>query len=202
MVGPAGGDRGQAFTLEGFAAGLVLLASLLFALQVTAVTPLTASTSSQHIENQLDATASGVLAGGAENETLRETLLYWNSSRPGHWGADYQGTYSLGGPPTAFGETLNRTFLERGIAFDLNVYYVSNGRRHRHQIVDFGEPSDNAVSATRTVALYDDSELLAADGTPTGTTLAATDDFYVGDDRSPDSGLYALVQVEVVAWRM
>jgi len=195
-------DRGQAFTLEGFSAGLVILASLLFALQATAVTPLTASTSSQHIENQLDASASGILAGATENESVRGTLLYWNSSEPGHWYADYQGAYSLGGPPTDLGRTLNETFLERGIAFNLNAYYVVNGQRQRHQIVDFGTPSDNAVSAGRTVVLYDDDRLLAPDGTPTGETLVGTDSFYVGSDTEPDSGVYAVVELEVVAWRM
>lgn len=196
--------RGQAHTLEAVTAALLLLGAVLFALQTTAVTPLTASTSSQHIENQQAAVAEGVLVSAAEEGTLKPTLLYWNESASGHWNADYLGAYTRAGPPTALGETLNGTFLERGIAFNLNVHYVQNGQQRAHRVVNFGEPSDNAVSATKTVTLYDDDVLRAADRSRTTTTLAATDQFYVDDDAAATqtSGVYNVVVVEVVVWRM
>lgn len=202
MPGRGDRERGQAFTLEAVSAGVILLASVLFALQVTAVTPLTASTSSQHIENQQDATAEGVLAGAVENGSLVETLLYWNETGQVHWDSSFRGTYSVGGPPTDFGGTLNRTFLDRGIAFNLNVYYLQGDDRRRHRIVDFGVPSDNAVTAFRLVTLWDDDVLYARDGAPTDVTLSATDDYFVDRDTAPDSPVYAVVRVEVVVWRM
>lgn len=182
----------------------------MFALQVTAVTPLTASTSSQHIENQQRSVISGVLADGAENGTLRPTLLFVNNST-GHFHAvDDDGRYAAGGPPTPFGASLNRTFLDRGIAFNLNLHYaVTTGDRRTRRVVYAGQPSDNAVSATRTVTLYDDDVLYDPDppggAVPTANTLtevnaAANDSFYAPDAHA--GPLYNVVVVEVVVWRM
>ena len=205
-------DRAQAHTLEAFAAAAVLLASVGFALQVTAVTPLTASTSSQHIENQQGAVAAGVLAAAEENGTLRETVLYWNASGRQFWNADFHGRYVGGGPPTAFGETLNRTFLDRGIAVNVHVAYVqSDGNRRRHRLAYLGQPTEHAVTASRTVTLYDDDRLYRTNAStgvtePYGGTLtevaAAPDEGFYVPDVDPDGGVYNVVEVEVTVWRM
>jgi len=72
-------DRAQAHTLEAFAAAILLVAALTFALQATAVTPLlSASTSNQHIENQQRAVATDLLATSAENGDLEAAILHWN----------------------------------------------------------------------------------------------------------------------------
>lgn len=196
-------DRGQAHTIEGFAASLLLVASVAFALQVTAVTPLTASTSSQHIENQQAGVASGMLDSAAQNGTLRPALLYWNETGSVFHRAPVDGYYTTGGPPNLiFGQTLNRTFRDRGIAVDVNVRYVTaDGSRRTVEMVNMGVPSDNAVAVRRHVTLYDDDVIHAADGSPTDTTLAESDGFYA-PDASPDSPIYNVVIVEVVTWRM
>ena len=193
--------RGQAHTLEAFAAGTILLASIVFALQVTAVTPLTASTSSQHIENQQEAVATGLLAAAAENGTLKPTLLYVNNSTGRFHGDTFEGAYVSGGPPTTFGSRLNQTFRERGIAFNLYAHYQTSERAVRRQpLVQMGGPSDNAISARWTVTLYDDDVLYASDNTPTNNTLANASSFYAPDQHPGQ--LYNVVEVEVVVWRM
>ena len=193
--------RGQAHTLEAFAAATILLASIVFALQVTAVTPLTASTSSQHIENQQEAVATGVLAAAAENGTLEPTVLYLNNSSGSFHGNTFEGQYVSGGPPTRLGETLNATFLERGIAFNLYVHHRTSDRTIRREtVVRMGGPSDNAISARWRVTLYDDDALYAADNTQTTHTLENTTTFYASDV-SPGP-LYNVLEVEVVVWRM
>lgn len=190
-------DRGQAHSLEAITAGMLLLASVVFALQVTAVTPLTGSTSSQHIENQQARLAEGVLAAEAENGIIVPTLLYWNQSGKFHGAAD--DGYHSGGPPTAFGNVLNQTLRERNIAFDVNVFYVrTNGERERHSMVDLGAPSDHASTATRSFTLYDDDRIRYENGTA-GPTLAE------GSYFAPDVGegrLYNVIELEVVVWRM
>ncbi len=192
-------SRGQAYTLEAVAAAMLLLASLLFALQVTAVTPLTGSTSSQHIENQQARIAEGVLAAENENDTIVPTLLYWNESGSRFHNTS-RDTYTAGGPPTVFGSVLNQTLGDRNIAFDLHVYYVGqNGAREKRAIVDLGEPSDHASRASRMLTLYDDDRVLAANGTEQGT-LAETD--YFAPDAAPNNRIYNIVEVEVVLWRM
>lgn len=197
-------DRGQAHTLEGVAAAMVVLGSILFALQITAVTPLTASTASQHIENQESAQAAGLLATAAANGSLGPTLRYWNATSGQFRDATRDGQYVNGGPPTPFGAKLNRTFRDRGIAFNVNVYYLTDQGRERRRLVYLGQPSDHAAVATRTVTMYDDQELYGDDYAPTGTTLAQADanaSFYA-PDVAPDAGLYNVAVVEVVVWRM
>ncbi|MFB6131016.1 MAG: hypothetical protein ABEJ28_09375 [Salinigranum sp.] len=195
-------SRGQAHTLEAFAAAVVLLASLTFALQVTAVTPLTASTSSQHIENQQAAVAGSLLGAAAANGTLKPSVLFWNSTGHRFYNATRKGAYPMGGPPTAFGRALNRTFVSRGFAVDVNVYYLDPGpelRRHRQRMVDFGQPSDHGTSATYTLTLYDDDVLYDQNG-PTGTRI--NDSAFYAPDAFRASPAYNVIVVEVVVWRM
>ncbi|KAB1194617.1 hypothetical protein GJR96_14665 [Haloferax sp. MBLA0076] len=195
-------DRGQAHALEAFVAATVLLASVTFALQVTAVTPLTASTSSQHIENQQAAVAQGLLDAAAENGSLKRTLLLENIS------AEEGGNYVAGGPPTVFGRMLNDTFRDRGIAFNVIVYSVQSNQEgkalNRVSLVHMGQPSDHAASASRLVTLMDDDVLHEVDdrtAIPTTTRLDSASSFYV-DQRHDTDPVWSALKVEVVVWRM
>jgi hypothetical protein len=49
-------------------------------MQATAVTPLSASTSNQHIENQQRALAGDLLSTAAADGSLTEAVLYWNAT--------------------------------------------------------------------------------------------------------------------------
>lgn len=194
-------QRGQAFSIEALMASLLLLTAVIFALQVTALTPLSASTSNQHIQNQQLQIASGLLDGAISNGSLREAVLYWNESAGNfHQVDDEEGVYVVGGPPgLTFGHMLNRTFRERGIAFNVNVWYVNdNGKLRKQEMVHFGAPSDNAVSARRTITLFDDERLTDPSH---DNRLTDTSSFFA-PDVAPDSGLYNVLRVEVVAWRM
>lgn len=191
--------RGQAYTLEGFAAALLVVGGVVFALQATAVTPLSASTSNQHIENQYRATADDLLAAAAENDTLRPAVTFWDPENNTFHNASEAGYYSNGGPPNAFGAALNETFGGSRVAFNVEVRYRSGDRVKDKRMVHMGTPSDNAAAATRTVALYDDTALSAAEG---NVSAAATEgDFYASD---ADSGteLFNVVEVRIVVWRI
>lgn len=191
-------DPGQAHTLESFTAALLLIGGVIFALQVTAVTPLTASTSSQHVENQQLQVARGMLDSAVQNESLRHTLLFWNETRGSFLNSSDEGYYSSGGPPTTFGHMLNRTFRDRGIAMNVNIHYITKtGDIRVRQMVHFGAPSDHAVAARRTMTLFDDD-------TMTGSTSDPLNDSntYFAHDISPTTGLYHVVRVEVLVWRM
>ncbi|RCU46278.1 hypothetical protein DU504_02540 [Haloplanus salinus] len=196
--------RAQAHTLEAVAAGIVVLASVVFALQVTAVTPLSASTASQHIENQQGASAAGVLDAARENGALDAAVAYWdetNGTLHGTSGGGY--TTDAEVERTALGRMLLDTFEARGVAF--NVYFtytVDTGSFSRQRFIYRGEPSDNAATATTTVMLYDDDPLYDANETPTDTTVngSTTYDALIPPDSS--TGLYNVVRVEVVVWRM
>lgn len=195
--------RGQAHTLEAVVAGLVLVTSLVFALQVTAVTPLTASTSSQHIENQLGASSDDVLEIAAEEGELKRAVLYWDESAGQFHNSDPRQYYISDDEVTdfTFGDMLVEEYSGRGIAFNLYVnYQVEDGSTRRERMVYRGEPSDNAVTVSRWVSIYESDVLYDASEQPTGVTVASSTSFYapnVGADE-----LYNLIEVEVVVWRM
>jgi hypothetical protein len=207
-------DRGQAHTLEAFVAAMLLVAGLTFALQATAVTPLSASTSNQHIENQQRAAATGVLETSAANGDLREAVLDWH---PGNdtVEAGFRGTHgdagfhTGGGPPNGFGDALDRTFLDRRIAFNVYVRFHVEPTTYgatpvkRQPMVYMGTPSDNAVTAIRTVTVSNDTTL-TADGFGGHTLEAVADDpdatFYAPPvDPGPT---YNVLEVSIVTWRM
>jgi len=216
--------RGQAHTLEAVAGAVLLLAGVVFALQSSVVTPLTASTASQHIENQQSAVAEGLLEAAKDNGTLQQAVLYYNNSSTCPEGGFHNTTcpngggvpYANGGPPLRFGDSLNETFLDRGIAFNVNVNYVgANGDVRTEQMVYVGRPSDNAVTVRRSFTLFDDDRIYLPNGSKSQMTLnetkrvdscaAANGDtcrqFYA-PDAAPNSTVYNVIQVEVIVWRM
>lgn len=196
-------DRGQAHTVEAFSAAIVLLASVLFALQVTAVTPLTASTASQHIENQQSGVGGGVLDEAAESGALKRTVLYFDDFNGRiHNISSNAGAYTNAGPRTEFGSTLNETFLDRGIAFNLYFVYQSGGSVATEQVVDLGVPSENAVTVHRTVTLYDDDHLYDYDETRNASvTVRNATNYYIAD-RGANSPVFNVVKVKLTLWRM
>ena len=189
-------ERGQALTLEAITAAIVLLVSVSFALQMTAVTPLSASTSSQHLENQLQKTGEGVLSSTAADGSLNDAVVDWDESREQFTGADGAVSYHRSGPPdNEFGDALESTYGDRNIAYNVIVHYhTADGELKTQNMIRQGDPSDHAVSASRTVTL-DDSDTL-----PDGTSLVDAD-FYM-PDAHPSGPLYNVVRVEVIAWRI
>jgi hypothetical protein len=197
--------RGQAHTLEAVVAALIVLAGIGFALQLTAVTPLSASTSSQHLENQLKATGQGVLASTAASGDLGRAVRYWNGSTEQFHGADNEDYYTTNLTENEFARALEDAYDPRNVAYNVYVIYHTDDRTtERQRLIFQGRPSDHAVSASRTVTLVDDDELIDADGTTNGTTLAESDGFYIPDagNGSEQRALYNHVRVEVVAWRV
>lgn len=196
-------DRGQAYTLEAFIAALLLVSSLTFALQVTAVTPLSASTANQHIENQQRSSAAGVLAAGHESGALREAVLYWNATGEEFHDATRIDYYTNTYPDIPFGDVLNRSFGGRGLAVNVLVYAEGESRPQR--MVYHGEPSDNAASASRTVTLYDDDRIRLANrshGDNLSQVESSSDRDFYADDAHAGSIVYNVVRVEVIVWRM
>lgn len=191
-------DRGQAHTLEAVVAALLLLTSVVFALQITAVTPLSASTSNQHIENQQQAGAAGVLSMSHESDALKESLLYWNASGDRFHNGTVNGYYTET-MPTAFGQILERSFGDRGIAYNVNLIYATeDGRLQTEELIYRGVPSDNAVVASRSVVLTDDDRVRYAN--MTAGKRVVDSDFYAPD--VGDGGYYNTIRVEVVVWRI
>jgi hypothetical protein len=191
--------RGQAFTLEAVVASVVILGALLFALQVSGVSSLAASTSSGQLLEQQESIAAGVLDSAAANDSIDPMLRYWDDNEGTFHGSSDDEIYYTVGPPTEFGSLLNETLRDQNLAYNINIQYVDiDGTVDQQALVRNGVPSDDAARATRTVTLYDDDRLLTADGSRSDTTLSEAS-FYA-PDRYPDGPLYNVVRVEVVVW--
>lgn len=193
--------RGQALSLEGIVAGLILLAAVGFALQVTAVTPLSPSTSSQHVENQLYSSGEGMMDGAGANGALEEAVLYWDSDQERFHGTDLAPFYRGTAPENSFGDALDETF-GANIAYNVFVHYETGSDSVATQrIVEQGEPSDHAISVSRTVPLFESSRLVEEDGSR-GERLEDVGGNFYAPNANANGGLYNVVEVEVVAWRI
>ena len=191
-------DRGQAHTLEAFTAALLLVTGLIFATQATAVTPLSASTSNQHVENQAAIAAQDVLETSSASGDLKAALLYYDEGFVGAEDRYYAGlpnaSHPLHGP-------LREAFDLRRIAFDVDVYHpAADGEGvDRTRLIDMGTPSDNAATASTQVALYGDDRFGAADE----YTLAENGSrrYFAAPVGGGDT-LYTVAEVRITAWQM
>ena len=195
-------DRGQAHTLEAFTAALLLVTGLIFATQATAVTPLSASTSNQHVENQAEIAAGDLLSTTEASGDLKAAVLYYdNGSFVGS--ADGQGYAGIPPESHPLHDPLTEAFGDRQIAFDVDVYYPEAGGNETDDVsmVDMGSPSDNAATASLRVALYgddrfgaDDQHVLAEDGPGRG--------YFADPVDGSGEVLYTVVEVRITAWQM
>lgn len=195
-------DRGQAHTLEAFVAGLLVLSGVVFALQATAVTPLSASTSNQHVGNQERTAAYGLMGAAKANGTLEEAVVDWNATNGRFVGSSAdEGEFYNAGPPNAFGRALNETFGDERTAFNVVLRYRGNNDTLATEtMVDMGTPSDDATVAARSVVLYDDTEL-TTNGTVSVPGPAGNGTFYASD-AEPNGTLFNVVEVRVTVWRI
>ena len=199
-------DRAQIHTLEAFLAALLLVAAILFATQATAVTPLSASTSNQHIENQHRAMTTDLLAVTHENGSLEGGLTYWNTTHGEKFNdSNTDLGYYTHVPPeeNPLHEPLKDAFGEGQLAYNVEVTYLTDAENTSTQtMIHMGTPSDNAVTATKTVVLYDDDEISWEDE---ARTLGELYDDEPGNFYAPnvdDSTLYNVVEVRITIWRM
>lgn len=185
---------------------MLLLTTIVVVLGSTAVTPLSASGSSQQVESQQAAMADGVLNAAVANGSLKVAVLSWNNSTAQYHNVTDDGDYTAGGPPNEFGHLLNRTFDDRDIAFTVNVRYINGTDRPLSErivtrpMVTMGRPSDTGVRAVAWVTLYDNNTLYAGNGTRTNVMLSNST--YFAPDIDEDGPIYNVVQVEVIVWRV
>lgn len=196
-------DRAQAHTLEAFVAALILVAGLIFAAQATAVTPLSASTSNQHIENQHRSLASDLLSTTAEDGSLRESIVYWEGGTTGFVGTHEDRTYYTETPAGTHPLAPALAVFDRNyLAYNIDlVYQDGEGGTDEIRMIEMGSPSDNAVAATRSIVLYDSTEITG--GSNEGATIGdLSDGAFYAEDVDSEGQLYNIVEVRIVVWRL
>lgn len=202
-------ERGQINTLEAFIAALLIVGALIFASQATAVTPLSASTSNQHIENQQQRMAEDVLALAGDDERLHDALTYWNTTEeeadedPRFQGANSDRVAYADLPPEDHPlHSLLFESFDRGVhAYNIDLLYRTPSNETAIQRkIHMGTPSDNAVRATRLVVLTE-SDTLSVDESETALADLDEDEFWA-ENQDESSELYVVVEVRITIWRM
>jgi hypothetical protein len=202
--------RGQAFTLEGVVAALVIVAALAMSLQAVVVTPTTRGTVDEDVRTGLRQQADDALSLTASNEPtdLSYLIRYWQPNGQTFAEAENpQIGYGMAGPPLLLGRLLNTTFTERGYLYNVEVVYRTGdpGRDRRLTMVRQGTPDENAVVASHAVTLYDNETLTSPDAGAAelweyDTTLADGDGGYYPVPDVIDGPVYNHVEVRVVVW--
>lgn len=196
-------NRAQAFTLEGIVSSmLVISVALIFSLQVTAITPLSASTSSQHIENQQAEIAQGLLDSTPRGE-LAQTILYWNNSSQKYHNSDQDGVYRVEPPETKFGNMTQEQLLDKGIGANIEIIYYTNSTTYNqdsYRVFTTGSPSNHANTVTRRVPIYESDVIYNEDGTKSSTKVGNST-FYM-NNIDQNSELYNIAVIRITVWRI
>lgn len=209
--------RAQMHTLEGLAAAMIIIIAAFHATQAVAITPTSSSTASKAAEAELKQVGDDVLAQAHSNGDLKRAILQWDETRNQFHGADSR--FYTGHPPdNEFGETLERVFDDRGIAYNIDLHYmpvndVANvSSTHSTTYMRNGDPTDNSVVVSQKLVLRDEDVLYDSDGDATDTALVDEDgERNVGTypingfTRDPGSeyrdSMYNVVEVRMVIWR-
>lgn len=191
-------DRGQAYTLEGTIAAIVVVMAVFYGLQAVDTGPWAGSPDRE--SDRLGTQAADFLSVTAANGTLREAVTCYGPSKPVIDGD------SIGGDPAPFERQLNHTFDRQGVNYNLYVSYWngSSGRERTVLTSTDGDalavPRENAGSATYRLALYDDDRARFNDDcSGEGPEIRELSDFYV-PDVNPDAELYNVVEVRLLVW--
>lgn len=191
--------RAQAHTLEALTASLVLVAAVVFVIQTTAA-PLAASSANQEIGTQQRGTANTMLSALAGNGSLERAVTDWSVTAERWPTTSGERFYTGEGPPNAFGETLNETFINDQFAVNVDVVYrTAEEATESQRLVFMGTPSENAVRANRMVVLHNDTRY-AGNGAGTVGEAAADGGFYM-PDAAPDRTLFNVAEVRITVWR-
>lgn len=194
--------RGQAHTTEAILASLLILAGVLFAVQTPAVTPLSSATEDKHLENQQRESVRNILSITHENGALKDSVLYWNTTTNSYQGtADDVQYYTDRGSDSPLLSELESSLDTNQIVYNVNVKYYnvsdSGTTIQSQRLLHVGAPSNNAVTARKTLTLHE-TDALTTNQTMLRNT--STDEFYMYNV-SDSSPVYNQVEVEVIAWR-
>jgi hypothetical protein len=190
-------ERGQAYTLEGLVAAVLIASSVILGLQAVDVAPWTSGPDEDTLDS-LRTQGEDALAVAAENGSIERAVTCLDGSTP-DTNAYAPGEESA----TAFGPLLNETFANRGYSYNVFLVYQSGNTMTETLVYPENEqePQEGTVTVSRRVALYDNMTVYESPG---GACSETGDELYTrgayGGDQHPDSQLYNVVEVRVEVW--
>lgn len=189
-------ENAQLHTLEGVAAATLLLMVIIYAIDATSITPLTASTANLHIESEVQMLGQDMLntldyAEPRNNSELKNFIINWNGNQY-VWSGN---AYDSGGEKLDNNITIikifNNTLIKQGIAHNMEVIYleeVDNFTRPSSPAIMIynGEASNNGVIVSRKIVLHD------TDNTNSANPIK---------DIDTSTNLYNIVDIRLILWR-
>ena len=188
-------ETGQIFTLEAAISLIIISLIVLYVLFAVPLTPLTSSAANVMVENKLEFLAIDVLnvacykSPGEDYSPMKQALLYWDGETMYGSIYDYPWSYNLK-------VLLDSTFGKEGIAYNIDIgYYTYDAQNdtviyNTAKFVWNGYPSDNAVTVTKTIVLYD------SDPANQGVKVLT----YNIDGN--ETNFYNVIEVRLTVWRM
>ncbi len=194
-------EKAQLHTLEGVASASILLMVMIYAIDATSMTPLSASTASVHEENELGTLGQDILnmldyTEPGYNSKLKDDVQMWDGKEYMWNGSGYldrnDDTRSLTNNLTAI---LNATLVKQGVAHNVVITFLDYGTLHPEtaNMIYSGDPSDNAVIVYKKIVLQN---VAVAGGAET------EDEDSMIKDIDTQTNLYNIVDVKLVLWRM
>ncbi|KCZ71765.1 hypothetical protein ANME2D_01820 [Candidatus Methanoperedens nitroreducens] len=198
-------EKAQLHTLEGVAAAVIILLVIIYAIDATSMTPLTASTASVHVETELRALGQDILntldyAEPGHTSKLKNDILAWNGSVYTWSGSNYTvriGTDNLNNNLT---EIFRDTLVEQGIAHSVELTFIDNSTLIPYTVnmIYNGDPSNNAVVVSRKFILQNIGPIDGEDR-PEGDSIDTHNPI---KDIDPSTNLYNIVDIRLILWRM
>jgi hypothetical protein len=170
-------DRGQIYTIEGFASALILVGVLFFIFQsISVVTPQTEKSADMKL-SQIASDTLICLDRTTEDHSsdLRNTIIHWNGN-----GTSYYERVSAGEPGIRKLDTQITGMLSSDIGYQVEVSYFNGTLVNTTPVIIHGMPGDNSVVASRLVTLNDNDN---------------SSDYWVSNNRFPQ-----VVEVRLTCW--
>ena len=189
--------RGQAYTLEGVLAAILVVTATVYGLEVIDTRAWEDETQGE--TQQLAYQASDVLSIASESGALRDAVLCYREGRP----IDGNRERTL----TEFERMLNHTFDSQAQQYNLYFSYWNTSDQRETRLVSEGSegsndgPPTSTADASTTVTITDDTRRRIGDECgPIPLTVKDDQEFYISEDVAPDSPLYNIVEVRLVVW--
>ncbi|MFA9415492.1 hypothetical protein [Natrinema sp. HArc-T2] len=201
----SGGDRGQAYTLEGLIGAMVVLMAVLFALQSAVITPTTGGLNDRTVQAQVQQEAQDALVVAANNESegLSHMIRHWNTTNGEFENAsgpkvdgnvtytakNFKGNFTLG-------YILEERFAENGQNYNVEAHYENGTAERDHKTLLYqGSPPSGAVTASYTVTLYNVENTTGS----SKERLPAVDNPVI-PEQNTESPVYNVVEIRVIVW--
>ncbi|MEY7847866.1 hypothetical protein AB7C87_01500 [Natrarchaeobius sp. A-rgal3] len=202
------GDRGQMYTLEGFAAAAIVLFALLFAMQSVVIAPGTGgavdrTAQAQHQQQLQDGL---VVSAHAEEGNLSSMVLYW--AQNGYLENEhFEDENESGEYPFALTEVLEEEFSGSGIGDDYTIEFVYQNESVRNQTYvkedTYTSDDPGAVTASYIVTIHEDQNMTTIEnGTVVDTEHNVTESEILleADPDTDTEPIHNVVEVRVTSW--